>query len=216
MLPYMRLGSHLRLYYADSVALTLMVLPNLCNRGVVAYGWTPAVRQDVVYTGLITHELGHSFGLQHTHLGITESRRCTEWVWAMHSRDRNLDCRRGGDGICDTYPSPLYYEGVDPHTCQWDGRTTAKTLCAPLGEDSLLRRRFLDSLKVIAERMPSSFVTNAMSYVPLVHCMRSFTEEQGFRIRRALVQQYARTLMGVYRRRPPRGLCFSVERMKSG
>ncbi len=212
MLPYMRLGSHLRLYYSDSVALTLMVLPNLCNRGVVAYGWTPAVRQDVVHTGLIAHELGHSFGLQHTHLGITESRRCTEWVWAMHTAGRNPACQRGGDGICDTYPSPLYYEGVDPHTCQWDGQTTAKTLCAPLGKDSLLRRRFLDSLKAIADRLPNSFVTNVMSYVPLVHCMRSFTEEQGFRIRRALLQQYVRTLVGVYRRRPPRGMCFGTDK----
>ena len=62
---------------------------------------------------ILAHELGHYFGLLHTH----ETAKGKELV------DRS-NCRNTGDLLCDTPADPNLYTTTDPSTCQYTGAHT--------------------------------------------------------------------------------------------
>lgn len=61
-------------------------------------------------TPILTHEMGHAFGLYHTHQVVPF---CQEAI-------DGSDCGSCGDKICDTPADPGLNDDVDPNTCSWN------------------------------------------------------------------------------------------------
>jgi hypothetical protein len=106
------------------------------------------------------HELGHFFGLCHTHMDPFRDQQTNTSVHLPPANDEPLTCpicSRSGDGICDTPPDPGANGGcvLDENTCQ---------VTCPQGET------------------PDAF--NLMSYYQ--PCRRYFTTEQSMHLRRNL------------------------------
>jgi len=128
------------------------------------------VGRNVVYTKILSHEMGHNFGLKHTHFpegtGTPEAKWPLGWCRELVNQTNCFEC---GDRLCDTPADPLLGASkVDTTTCVWD---------------------FVDSKK------PQYYDENGDHYNPdtrnmmsytCPQCMSYFTNMQGAAMRSAI------------------------------
>ncbi|MBK9256798.1 MAG: T9SS type A sorting domain-containing protein [Saprospiraceae bacterium] len=123
-------------------------------------------------SGALTHEMGHIFGLVHTHANC-------EIGGSWHFIGDDINCNYAGDFICDTPLDPGINFNVD-EDCNW-------TRVAP-DED------FCDTAPEPIENYNPS-TSNYMAYVP-PRCMSEFTYQQAFRMRSFINSQHSATNYG--------------------
>ena len=109
-------------------------------------------------SGALTHEMGHIFGLVHTHYN------CEVGSWDLIGD--NVGCGFAGDYICDTPVDPGINFNVD-EDCNWTRVAPDEDFCDMAPEP-------------IENYNPST--RNYMAYVP-PRCMTEFTSQQAFRMR---------------------------------
>lgn len=66
------------------------------------------MRYAAVNTAIVAHELGHYFGLFHTHRNLPSLTAGGEANGTPNGLLDNCDCLTTGDGICDTWPDPNF------------------------------------------------------------------------------------------------------------
>lgn len=83
------------------------------------------VNEFVAYTSVISHEVGHLFGLYHTFHGKFTSpggSECREFVARPNNPNNDpFNCDSCGDYCCDTPADPNMGFNVSTNNCQWTG-----------------------------------------------------------------------------------------------
>jgi len=152
-----------------------------------------ALFKDVKVT---SHEIGHSFGLGHTHDYLCSGsdklyRDKVEWAWTDNFDVQRRfavsggECAERGDGVCDTWPVIFTHNQINWFTCKWKD---PDSVCNPL--QSFLHidtfRNFVDTvwlLQALDTHCTPRLLCNTMGYVPGIYCRKGFTKGQGARMR---------------------------------
>jgi len=113
-------------------------------------------------SGALIHEMGHVFGLHHTH------HNC-EYGGNWHPIGDVINCNYAGDYMCDTPMDPGINFNVDEN-CNWTRVAPGENFCDMAPEP-------------IENYNPST--SNFMAYVP-PRCMTEFKNDQAFRMRTAI------------------------------
>lgn len=131
-------------YHSDDPALIYDRAAGTIVQDVINVLWTPTLREGDAYPyreyifhesrlaasprypSVFAHEMGHFFGLSHTH------GPCNTLCGGVKECPDGSNCATAGDFLCDTPADPMLLGKVSqPPNCEYDGSDAAPAACGP-------------------------------------------------------------------------------------